>query len=438
MTVTTQRETLPHQANPQPIAWPDSVRLYVQRAFVPDNLLPNVTRQEMEAQLKVTITKAAEAGELDSINWATWPLPQEIVQQTRAYAAQSYHRQDWGIAFQPATSQQQSPPGNSKKRSFDDLTTADQANPPWRKGAKGGNSAFEDRITYANKTQATRMEKRLKKTQQTMEPSSKFQADLDKRRQRFELDKSSSQPWSHHDDENENGNGPVVGTSQTVLKSYYRLTSAPRPENVRPQPVLQKALDILKKKWREVSDYNYVCDQLKSIRQDLTVQHIKNQFTVEVYQTHALVALEKGDLGEYNQCQTQLRGLYALKLGGRPAEFMAYRVLYLIHTANRTGMNEILSELTSTDKEEKPIKHALQVRAAVASGNYHKLFMLYHECPNMGPYLMDMFVTRERLSALARICKSYVLFLFVLENNLLTSLTDTRDRISPFVSCQRN
>ena len=86
---------------------------------------------------------------------------------------------------------------------------------------------------------------------------------------------------------------------------------------------------------------------------------------------------------------------------------MAYRILYLIHTANRTGMNEILAELTSTDKEKPPIKHALQVRAAVASGNYHKLFMLYHECPNVQvQYLMDMFVTRERLSALARICKA--------------------------------
>jgi hypothetical protein len=377
----------------------------VQRAFDPDNLLPGVSHDEMQAQLKDTLTKVAEAGQLEAINWEQYPLPQQFVLQNRALAAQSYNRTaTWPqIAFQPASVQHQSPPGNSKKRSFDDLTTADSGNPPWRKGSKAGNSAFEDRITYANKNQATRMEKRLKKSQ-TMEPSSKFQADLDKRRQRFELDKTPHHSWSS--DEDEATTGPVIGTCQVVLKSYYRLTSAPKPENVRPQPILQQALDILKKKWRETSDYNFVCDQLKSIRQDLTVQRIKNSFTVEVYQTHALVALEKGDLGEYNQCQTQLRGLYAAKLGGRPAEFMAYRILYLIHTANRTGMNEILAELTSADKEKPPIKHALKVRAAVASGNYHKLFMLYHECPNMGPYLMDMFVTRERLSALARVCKA--------------------------------
>ena len=277
MTVTAQNPSPPAQTNTRAVLWPQSVRDYVQRAFVPDTLLPNVTRQEMEEQLKLTITNAAQSGELNTIDWVHYPLPQQIVQQNRNLAAQSYNRQaTWPqIAFQPASLQQQSPPGHNKKRSFDDLTTADSANPPWKKGSKSGNGAFEGRITYANKSQATRMEKRLKKSQ-TMEPSSKFQADLDKRRQRFELDKTPHHSWSSDDEEA--GSGPVIGTCQTVLKSYYRLTSAPKPENVRPQPILEQALEILKKKWREVSDYNYVCDQLKPIRQDLTVQRIKNSF----------------------------------------------------------------------------------------------------------------------------------------------------------------
>lgn len=45
----------------------------------------------------------------------------------------------------------------------------------------------------------------------------------------------------------------------------------------------------------------------------------------------------QGDLGEYNQCQSQLRELYKHGLEGHPMEFLAYRVLYLVHTRNRSG-----------------------------------------------------------------------------------------------------
>lgn len=64
----------------------------------------------------------------------------------------------------------------------------------------------------------------------------------------------------------------IVGTSQQLEKPYLRLTSAPDPREVRPLAVLKQTLDHLKRKWRAENNYAWVCDQFKSLRQDLTVR----------------------------------------------------------------------------------------------------------------------------------------------------------------------
>ncbi|KAF9904951.1 hypothetical protein EC991_002191 [Linnemannia zychae] len=199
----------------------------------------------------------------------------------------------------------------------------------------------------------------------------------------------------------------IVGTSTQLEKNYLRLTSAPDPATVRPVRVLQKTLELLKEKWRQDQNYAYICDQFKSVRQDLTVQRIKSEFTVTVYEIHARIALEKGDLGEYNQCQTQLKQLYEYNLHGHVMEFTAYRILYLLHTRNPSDIIAMLASLTPVQKHDPAVKHALKVRTALASSNYYALFKLYITAPNMGGYLMDQFVERERVEAMKTICKAY-------------------------------
>jgi hypothetical protein len=114
-----------------------------------------------------------------------------------------------------------------------------------------------------------------------------------------------------------------VGTNQNLEKPYLRLTTFPRKEDVRPLSVLRQSLAHVKARYKQQQQeqqqatldsssdlFVWTHEQLKSIRQDITVQAIRNHpFVLEVYETHARILLEHGDLNEFNQCQTMIHSL---------------------------------------------------------------------------------------------------------------------------------
>ncbi|KAJ4154082.1 hypothetical protein LMH87_010545 [Akanthomyces muscarius] len=305
--------------------WPESVRNYVQRSFLPTNDDAYVTRAEIEAKLKDTIGVAKDNGSLHTLDWDKMPLPQVLIKADRAAKLGN-----------PLYSID-----NTRKRKSTESTIEGVTKAPWNTAKD--RSSLEARTSYP-------YEKRGDLDDSAK--SSKFQKDASKRKRRFETEYKAANITPT---ESTLSSGPIVGTSEVLEKRYLRLTAPPIPSNVRPEHILRQTLDLLKRKWRKEGNYSYVCDQFKSMRQDLTVQRIRNDFTVSVYEIHARIALEKGDI----------------------------------------------------EKEEMPIKHALNVRSALALGNYHKFFQLYLDTPNMGAYLMDMFVVRERLAALCNMCRAY-------------------------------
>lgn len=167
---------------------------------------------------------------------------------------------------------------------------------------------------------------------------------------------------------------------------------------------------------------------------------------MQVYEIHARMALEsvrscfgnspakfidsfltQSDMVEYNQCQATLRTLYELGIPGKVEEFTAYRILMLLHGRNRSGMlslqdvvvvvalitqlaelNLFVGQLTPRQKADPAVRHALGVQRALSMGNYHSLFEAYMAAPNMGAYIMDHFIDRERVKALMVITKALV------------------------------
>lgn len=235
-----------------------------------------------------------------------------------------------------------------------------------------------------------------------------------------------------------------MGHSTNLEKPFLRLTTFPKAEEVRPLKVLKKALAHIKSRYIQEEDFEWANEQLKSVRQDLTVQRIRNQFVLDVYETHARMLLEYGDLDEFNQCQTVIR---TLTEGPDPSgnaepldqvegnigisqdgdftilkqsdehldEFRGYNFLYALVRNSavdlklhlvRTGVGFEVGELTS-DVKKSGCRHALRVVKAVMENDYRTFFRLYESPPHMSAYLMDFLVKRVRENAFDRIIAAY-------------------------------
>lgn len=269
------------------------------------------------------------------------------------------------------------------------------------------------------------------------EPSSKYAAkrknafdSKERKRQRMDRFASSSSnrpsppPASNPD-------GPVVGYLTALEKRYLRLTSEPDPAMVRPENMLRKCLEFVCTKYDETNaGYLYINDQLKAIRQDLTVQHIKNDLAIMVYETHGRIAILNDDLGEFNQCLSQLKHLYAEGKGAdklhETYEFTCYRILYFILTGNFAEVNKINLELITSDqardvknipKEYKEVKDcmykSLDLLTFLVQGDYHGFFKTLRqirkvEAMKCASHLIDQFMsTKQRLLAINTICLAF-------------------------------
>ncbi|KAH9176031.1 SAC3/GANP/Nin1/mts3/eIF-3 p25 family-domain-containing protein [Lactarius sanguifluus] len=371
-------------------SWPPQLKEWVASCL---GQMTDLNRDEAQAELRQVISDAYSSKTLWTTDWAGVQLKSLLPKPMPIMSTHHLKRK------------LDTPAGQPKK------AKKNQAN---KSAAAALTLDVGDRVVLDKRAQRFRREHELEKQKQN---GGGGQASSLRANQRtahpFANPWRSASPFVNADDPEADPNVPnwdqytIVGTCQDIFKDYLRLTSDPNPEQIRPYHVLQQSLTELKKRWREKTPYNWICSQFKSLRQDLTVQRIKNDFTVAVYEIHARMALEVADMVEYNQCQSSLKGLYELGIPGNDEEFTAYRILMLLHGRNRSELNLYVSQLTPKQKASSAVKHAMAVQRALALGNYHAFFELYLNAPNMGAYIIDHFVDRERLRALLVMTRAY-------------------------------
>lgn len=199
----------------------------------------------------------------------------------------------------------------------------------------------------------------------------------------------------------------IVGTSEALEKPYLRLTQAPDPSSVRPARVLWRSLAHVLEGWRRDGDYARACDQLKSIRQDLTVQHLRGRLAVAVYEAHARVALAADDVGEYSQCQAQLEQLYATQPSAHHAEFAAYRLLHTVLVASPATQRALVTAVLAprslrdaTLARAPCMRHALAALAAYNERRWRRFFALARAAPHLGAHILAAAFPAVRLRVL--------------------------------------
>ncbi|RCK56118.1 Protein THP3 [Candida viswanathii] len=243
---------------------------------------------------------------------------------------------------------------------------------------------------------------------------------------------------------------PIVGTSTALEKEYMRLTSDARPENVRPENILCQSLPFVLEKFSNNEKYNII-SQLKSIRQDLVVQHIKSDFTILVYETNARISIKKEDLGDFNQCSQQLKQLYSTKRKLDPTlqdkfylhelEQILYNLIYMIATKNNSEVSRLHLKLLLTydhfrlaDSEKIVmdfIKSLFKVQSSILEGDYEPFFQLatfnsFPETQTAFKFLKDQVLPEIRIKALYSMSHTFAAFdlALVAEKLRMTEGTD--------------
>lgn len=208
--------------------------------------------------------------------------------------------------------------------------------------------------------------------------------------------------------------GPGSEPDLTKAVKKYRRSAAiseeQKPEEVRPPPVLARTMDHLKKvcdskhsKFYEI--HNFVRDRTRSIRQDFTLQGIRDECCVRIHEesvrfhimsehrlcgTSSALFSSKQNLEQLDKCLISLRETYDLRrqnnleTSQNEAEMQAYYIL--TQMSNPQTCVQLWKGFAKDVRRSAPVRFALEVVLSVSDQfpNSAKFFA----CVRTAPYLM--------------------------------------------------
>ena len=430
------------QAPPKPAAggggsqsgFPAAFTAWVERCF--GRCRTDTERHAMTGKLTEMIRRVEGEGRMWSLDWDTEPIPQIGGEQASPSAREGAagvglrsKRSRWAEAEEAAEQQQQyqqqQQQQGGRKGAMQQHGKQGKQQQPLTKKQKKHQQEYQEEpvaLSQAERSKIAARAGRFGDGRATGGVQSWSRNNNSRGRLQYNAYSYDEEDAYESEDELDFSTLTIRGTCTDLEKSYFRLTAAPDPSVVRSEPVLRHALDRLVGLLREGSvNYFYACDQFKGLRQDCTVQHLRNALVAEVYEAHARAALEYGDLAEFNQCQTQLASLYVDGVPGCVAEFTAYKVLYNTAHASAGANKALLATLqaalalmagTTTGgvrikDAEGAVANALRAQAAAASANYPAFFKAYGAAPALGRALLDVMAPRMRWHALNTLVKAY-------------------------------
>ncbi|EDR23473.1 leukocyte receptor cluster (lrc) member, putative [Entamoeba dispar SAW760] len=217
-----------------------------------------------------------------------------------------------------------------------------------------------------------------------------------------EVESIQKKPEINLKDENDN----LIGTSQELEKHYFRIKGEPKSSEVRPLQVLYKSLNYVLTKYKENKEYDYICDQLKAIRQDLTLQHIENEFSIKVYEIHSDISLENNDVSEFIQCASALKQLYK-KFGysnnnPKVIFYISAMILCNMDSKNVSPITNysLLREIPIEILINPNIQFVLNVKRAFDNGEYFTYLKLFKEAIPKFKVIMKLAIEKVRLKGL--------------------------------------
>eukprot|EP01127_Copromyxa_protea_P019190 TRINITY_DN6163_c0_g1_i1.p1 TRINITY_DN6163_c0_g1~~TRINITY_DN6163_c0_g1_i1.p1 ORF type:complete len:282 (-),score=30.28 TRINITY_DN6163_c0_g1_i1:84-902(-) len=226
----------------------------------------------------------------------------------------------------------------------------------------------------------------------------------------------------------------IVGSCKTYEKTYFRLTTEPKPSTVRPESVLKEWFPLLLEK-EESSTYEYFSSQLKSIRQDLVVQGINNSFTLEVYLENIRASLKNNDNLEFVLCINCTLSLLASRVqkfekdndyDSQKEEFhlvnmICYKIFHDISVPSNSMdvLHGTLSHLPTRIRQDKRTRLAVAAYVSAKQGLYSSFFRLYQQLDKGFKKALEVTgaLDNVRLEAWKRILVSYM----VIESSFVTS-----------------